>query len=37
MTNRDYYESLKLIGEFLIENKSKTEYVLNSFYEQDVF
>lgn len=36
MSDQDYYESLKQIGDFLLENKGKTEYILNCFFQQDV-
>ena len=35
-TVQEYYESLRQIGDFLIENRAKTDYVLNCFYQQEV-
>lgn len=32
----EYYESLRQIGDFLLENRGKTDYVLNCFYQQEV-
>ena len=35
-SNKEYYESLKQICIYLIGEKSKAEYVLDMFYQQDV-
>ena len=35
-SNPEFYESLRQIGDYLIENRAKTEYVLDCFFQQDV-
>jgi hypothetical protein len=35
-TPHEFFESLRAIGDFLIENRAKTDYVLDCFFQQDV-
>jgi hypothetical protein len=34
--NREFIESLRQIGDFLVENRAKTDYVLDCFFQQEV-
>jgi hypothetical protein len=34
--HHEFYESLRAVGDFLTENRAKTDFVLDCFFQQDV-